>query len=391
MKRLRWLVASVVIVAASVQLLVLYEVDTEAVASAVRSNLPSVLGLASGGGGKNPMATSVVADDIGSLVKMPLYERLLTVFPYDKEHTIERNIMQTAKVADFTNREVDIWRSNAEIGFNYTMYDDETALELLLREFALVFPEIIEAYNSFPRVILRVDFFRYASVFLRGGVYSDTDTLLVKPIDDWISYNETVLGVPNNVRAVVGIESECDCQDWQNVYSRRVQFCQWTLQASKHHPLYARLLANIVEMMTTNYDADNRTLTIGEKKYEFSAGQQSYYDGIMQLTGPGAYTTAVFDYLNSLQDVTQINPNDQDAIFASLRHPDPDVKLHSNREDQWKKFGWENVTKIQEPVLVDDVLILPEKYFNGKKEDASCLIEHGFHGSWKSSLSGVTG
>lgn len=44
-----------------------------------------------------------------------------------------------------------------------------------------------------PKSILKADFFRYLILFARGGVYTDIDTVSLKPIDEWISNNEKYL------------------------------------------------------------------------------------------------------------------------------------------------------------------------------------------------------
>lgn len=323
---------------------------------------------------------------------MTLRERLLAHFPYDpKSGAIERNIIQTSKDTGFTNREVEMWKGFE--GFNYLLFDDKEAYRLLLRAFGAGFPEIIEAYNSFPRKILKVDFFRYASIFLLGGTYSDTDTEPLKPLADWITYNKTVHGQQHDVGLVAGIEVECDCEKWVGISSRRVQLCQWTLQARKHHPAYAIILANIVDLMTTHYDFTQKKVTIGEHVYDFSAGQEGYYEGIMELTGPGMFTDSLFEYMNSRASLKIVDPNDHEEILSSLRHLTPEDTTLSVLEPRWSSFGWQNLTKIRDPMLVDDVLLLPQAYFNGKKEkkNPNSLIQHNYYGSWKSANGGLTG
>ena len=328
---------------------------------------------------------------IDELLELPLLERLRLAFPYDGgEGGIEKNVIQTSQKKEFTNKEVEIWKSTP--GFNHTMYDDQMAFRMMLREFGPAFPEIVEAYERFPRKILQVDFFRYVAVFTRGGTYTDTDTLSVRPLPDWITYNDTIFGRKNTVGAVAGVEIECDCDKWPGISSRRVQLCQWTLQAKKHHPLYAQLIANVIDIMTNHYDKNKKIATINGKDYDFNRDSATWYDGIMELTGPGMFTHSVFQYINTLDVVSVTTPNNYEEIFAALKHPSPSDTTISMRDPRWPKFGWENVTNIVDPVLVnDDILILPRLYFNGKKDENPdvCLVQHNYHGSWKGSGKGI--
>lgn len=317
------------------------------------------------------------------LLDVPLLERLAIVFPYDPSGGIEKNVIQTAKDQSFTNKEVEMWR--ALKGFNYTLFDDKAAHRLLSQEFGAMFPEIIEAYNRFPRQILKVDFFRYASIFLLGGTYSDTDTEPLKPMHEWVTFNDTIYGESNNLGLVVGIEAECDCEKWFGFTSRRVQFCQWTLQAKSHHPAYAVLLSNIVNLMINHYDPSLKKVAIAENEYYFGRQQDSYYEGIMELTGPAMFTESLFQYLNSIGELIPTDANDHDEIMRSLKFPTPVDTTLSVLDHRWRHFGWQNVTKISEPVLVSDMLILPQPYFNLKKwtTNSVSLIKHNYEGSWK--------
>jgi alpha 1,6-mannosyltransferase len=378
-KRVRWTLAALFVMLSLVQIYVFFSVDSSGVINVIMDSLPT-----------ESKGSEYTLDE---LLRMPLYERMITLFPYErptKGTFLEKNIIQTSKDREASSDLMKTWSTTD--GFNYSIYDDKMAYRLLLREFGQAFPEVIEAYNNFPRTILRVDFFRYAAVFLLGGTYSDTDTRATKPLYDWVTYNETIYGAPNTAGAVAGIEVECDCGKWNGISSRRVQMCQWTLQARKHHPMYAMLLSNIVELMTNSYNERTMVVTIGDKQYNFSKGQESYYDGIMELTGPAMFTHSVFQYINSLESVESINPNDQAGIFSRLGHPNPEDTTLSMRDPRWPKFGWENITLISQPVLVNgDILILPQKYFNGKADQNAdvCLVEHHYYGSWKSSDNGV--
>jgi inositol phosphorylceramide mannosyltransferase catalytic subunit len=49
------------------------------------------------------------------------------------------------------------------------------------------FPQYWEPFQLLPKVIMRIDMFRYMLLWTYGGVYADTDFCLFKPIDDLIA------------------------------------------------------------------------------------------------------------------------------------------------------------------------------------------------------------
>ncbi|KAH3671219.1 hypothetical protein WICMUC_004736 [Wickerhamomyces mucosus] len=338
-------------------------------------------------------------EDLDKILKLPISQRLELIYPYDKEnHTpIEKNILQSHKFSEWNMLGQDIknfitsWRKQNFPEYEHFLFNDKEIYRFLLREYGTFFPEILEAYNLFPKNILKYDFFRYLVVFAKGGVYSDIDTVLTKPFTEWPSYGETIYGKPNHISGVIGIEGECDCETWKGIVSRRVQFCQWTIQFKKHHPLIRNLLVMIMNKLNTFYDKKRNILTIDGTEFDFNQSTSNYYDGVIELTGPGMFTDAVYSYLNS-QDAKSfevINPNNQAEIYEKLRVKQPKSSkwgfVHDS--EHTPNFGWENVTEIQEPILVnDEILILPKVFFNSRPEESDRnLVEHRYHGSWKSS------
>ena len=70
------------------------------------------------------------------------------------------------------------------------MYDDEDILRFMEKHF----PQYIEKFNRFKHNIERVDFWRYAVLYVKGGVYADLDVYPLKSIDIWLEKNCVVLG-----------------------------------------------------------------------------------------------------------------------------------------------------------------------------------------------------
>ena len=46
-------------------------------------------------------------------------------------------------------------------------------------------PEFFLIINSFKLRVMMSDFWRYFVLYIKGGIYADTDVRLLKPIEDW--------------------------------------------------------------------------------------------------------------------------------------------------------------------------------------------------------------
>jgi mannosyltransferase OCH1-like enzyme len=64
--------------------------------------------------------------------------------------------------------------------WKYLFFGDNDINAFIAREF----PEYRETFRSFPRVIQRIDFFRYLAIFRLGGFYFDLDVFLYEKIND---------------------------------------------------------------------------------------------------------------------------------------------------------------------------------------------------------------
>ncbi|KAK6459618.1 membrane-bound alpha-1,6 mannosyltransferase initiation-specific [Scheffersomyces xylosifermentans] len=291
-------------------------------------------------------------------------QQLSFQFPYEPNKPFQKNIWQTWKVsledAAFPDKYKSYQSTWVENNPDYKHYiiPDNVCEELVNQLYATV-PDVAKAYNIMPKSILKADFFRYLILYARGGVYSDIDTVSLKPIDQWLSANATLYGKPNNMGIVVGIEADPDRPDWNEWYARRIQFCQWTIQAKRGHPLLRELIAKITEITLTRQKKGEIKKVLGK-----DAGGD-----IMDWTGPGIWTDAVFNYMNNVLQ--------------------PPENFKTKKYDQivdWKLF-----TGMEMPIAVDDVMILPITSFSpdvnqmGAKSsfDPMAYAKHMFSGSWK--------
>jgi len=215
--------------------------------------------------------------------------------------------------------------------------------EHLIRLLYSAIPDVLEAYLSMPLPILKADFFRYLILLARGGVYTDIDTVALKPTTEWVP---EPLGL-KSVGLVIGIEADPDRADWARWYSRRIQFCQWTIKAKPGHPVLVDIVTNI---------------TAETLKRKREGNLKPSHEGVVEWTGPAVWTDAVFSYFNDPEffDTTGSTGNITFKDFTGMRNS--------------KKVG--------------DVAVLPITSFSpgighsgaGPVDDPMAFVKHEFEG-----------
>jgi alpha 1,6-mannosyltransferase len=232
-------------------------------------------------------------------------------------------------------------------GFVHEVIPDDTQRHLVKYLYGSV-PEVFEAYDSMPLPVMKADFFRYLILLARGGIYSDIDTYALKPAADWLP-KELDLAT---VGFVVGIEADPDRPDWHDWYSRRIQFCQWTIQSKPGHPILRDIVAYITE----------EALRM-KKKGILKEGKMD--KTIVEFTGPAAWTDAVFRYFN-------------DPEYFSIEPGSP------------HNVTYEDFTNQQDFRKVGDVVVLPITSFSpgvgqmgaGDLDDPMAFVKHDFSGTY---------
>ncbi|ERF69265.1 hypothetical protein EPUS_03969 [Endocarpon pusillum Z07020] len=291
---------------------------------------------------------------IENLASKPLRERLRYQFPYDLESKFPAYIWQTWKYSPASGefgenlRPLEASWTEQHPGFIHEVVTDDAALHLIKYLYASV-PEVTEAYASMPLPVLKADFFRYLILLARGGIYSDIDTQALKPATDWLpkDFDRSTVGL------VVGIEADAtDRKDWAQWYSRRIQFCQWTIQSKPGHPALRDLVATVTE----------ETLRM-KKQGILKANKMD--KSVVEFTGPAVFTDAIFSYFNneSFFDYSARGANISVIDFAGI--------------SSQKKVG--------------DVIVLPITSFSpgveqmgaGGIDDPMAFVKHEFSGVWK--------
>ncbi len=148
--------------------------------------------------------------------------------------SIEKNIFQTYK----SNRLpwVSRWhisqlkKRNPE--YEYKFFDDEQIKSFIHDEYGL---DILNKYLRINIGAAKADFFRYAALYKKGGVYLDIDSLILEKID--------VLLHPDD-KAVIALEGNEQC------------YVQYALFYESNHPFLERtielILKNIDEGLNLN-------------------------------------------------------------------------------------------------------------------------------------------
>jgi alpha 1,6-mannosyltransferase len=262
---------------------------------------------------------------LADMSRAPLQDKLAYQFPFDIETKFPAYIWQTWKYTpasgDFGEnfRPAEASWSEKHPGFIHEVITDQVAVHLLRHLYASV-PEVLDAYNSLPLPVLKADFFRYLILLARGGIYSDIDTFAIRSAAEWLPES-----VPREaIGLVIGIEADPDREDWAKWYSRRIQFCQWTIQAKAGHPVLREIVANI-------------TLTTLEMKR--SGKLKSFQDrNVIEFTGPALWTDTIFGYMND------------ERYF--------DLSTGSG------SITWQDFTGMTTPKKIGDVVILPITSFS---------------------------
>ncbi|AAS53836.1 AFR465Cp [Eremothecium gossypii ATCC 10895] len=390
----------------------------------------------------------------GAWERRDLRSQLAAQFPYDTAGPIPRRVWQTWKVprhsAQFPEhfRSLsDAWENSAKDaeGYEYFLVGDEDMLPLLRNLYGGV-PQVLQAFESLPLAIMRADFFRYLILYARGGIYSDIDTEPLQPLTAWPSVDQAALQKFKNRKVhyggtelsvfgessltpglAIGIEADPDRPDWSEYYARRIQFCQWTLQAKAGHPLLRELILNITG--TTLHSVARRTgyarlppVTFDTEHledYNVNYRHKKRHDAayphtekktakntdetdIMNWTGPGIFSDVVFDYLNNLittndevviynDNLLEKNPETGEIlpIATSTRKFAAEIKTALSKSKP--KLFWDFFSLMQTPALIDDVVVLPITSFSpgvghmqaGEPDHPMAFVHHHFEGSWK--------
>ncbi|KUI68133.1 Initiation-specific alpha-1,6-mannosyltransferase [Cytospora mali] len=227
-------------------------------------------------------------------------------------------------------------------GYQYEFMTDESADIWVQKTFLSTRPDIVNAYLNLAIPILKADILRYLLLYAEGGVWSDLDVSCEGvPMDDWVpeEYRE-------KISLVLGWEYDAGLDR-----SYLHQFTIWTMMAK---PGAAHLRFVIDEIIKTIYqDTADWEISIPDLTHQV-------FGDVLDYTGPRAFSR---------------------LIIKSLEHT------------LGKPVDRGFIENIQEPVLIDDILILPGYAFSRAMNpfsdtDGLPLVTHHYAGSWKNDYGG---
>jgi inositol phosphorylceramide mannosyltransferase catalytic subunit len=114
----------------------------------------------------------------------------------------------------------------------------------------------LSVYDAMPLMVMKGDFWRYAVLYMYGGIYIDIDVQCKLPLESYLPLRQPW--------AVVSLQ-------WDDRY-----LAQWILITPPHHPVYQAVLDLIVERARKPVEDD---------------------DLVHARSGPAVWTDAVIDYL----------------------------------------------------------------------------------------------
>jgi inositol phosphorylceramide mannosyltransferase catalytic subunit len=186
-------------------------------------------------------------------------------------------------------------------GYAYEFYDDERIEEFLQLEFG---SDMFDLYKKLNIGAAKADFFRYAVLYKKGGVYVDIDSGINGRMDEFIRKEDSAIITKERNPAL---------------------FVQWALIYSPGHPFLKRTM----EMVMENIE------------------QNKFPHDVHNMTGPSVYTRAIIESL-------KINPEIPHRILGT------DYNGHLKAKYKLGKFllydqgdHWKN-KQVNTPVLKQD-------------------------------------
>jgi len=141
--------------------------------------------------------------------------------------------------------------------YQYEFYDDDRIAAFVLDEFG---PSIFDLYIRINIGAAKADFFRYAILLKKGGIYLDIDSLSITKLDQFILPTDS---------ALVSLENNS------------VFYVQWALIYKANHPFLKKTMEIVIDNLKQN----------------------RFPNDVHKMTGPSAYTEAIRECLKSSPNI----------------------------------------------------------------------------------------
>ena len=206
---------------------------------------------------------------------------------------IPKNIFQTFKTSNlpWITRYYIFRMRKKNPDWNYEFYDDKRILEFFENEFP---PEYLKAYKRLTIGAAKADFFRYAILYKKGGVYIDIDSYVSSPFKKFIKEEDV---------AIVSHEGNPGL------------YCQWALISDKDHPFLGRTLEKVLDNIQTH----------------------RYPNDVHRTTGPTVYTNAVNEILNENPETKHRFLGTDFEGHLKFKYKLGRIFLYGKKTEHWKK------------------------------------------------------
>ena len=253
------------------------------------------------------------------------------------DHGWTQNIWQTSKypaenISSENEKYMRTW-TDLNPGYQHKVLTDELIAGYVRDHFHASNPDIEEAFFRAKDFVLQLDLIKYMVLWSEGGAYSDLDVACVQPISQWvppqfIDKAGIVLGMQIEQKA--GIDGST---------KESFQLADWTIMSKPNQPflwfLYQRFAENIKHLA-----AEQIVPAPNSRPYNIS-----------DVTGRNALTQAFLAYATSVT-ATKVTAN--------------------------------NFTKVTEPILFGEILVLPVQAFASPFQNGKEFVHHYDAGSRKS-------
>lgn len=176
--------------------------------------------------------------------------------------------------------------------YDYQFYDDLRVDKFIRDEYGQ------EVFTLFKRINIgaaKADFFRYAILYKKGGIYVDIDSLIHKKLDDFILPNDS---------AIISFENNLEF------------YGQWALVFEAEHTFLKKTLEIVIDNIKEN----------------------RYPNNVHMMTGPTAYTYAIKECLKepSFNQFRQFGI-DYDGNFKPHYRMSKFFLYGLSRKNHWRK------------------------------------------------------
>lgn len=208
---------------------------------------------------------------------------------------IPKTIYQTFKTNDIpwlTKCYIWLFRKKNP-NYKYVFFDDQAVTDFIKTNFD---SRVYKAYSRLQIGAAKADFFRYAVLYIHGGVYLDLDSDLLVSLDKHLENDDV---------AVISPEK-----------NHPEYFAQWALIYDKGHPFLKR---------TIDYAVDN-------------IEQNRYPHDVHKTTGPSIYTKAINDELAENPDTPHRVVAPDYKGMMQFKYRLGKLLIYRDRKNHWKKL-----------------------------------------------------